>query len=139
MTVCLPFLPAQGNGQVDRLFDAIETKVIEWRHHIHQHPELSNREFETAKYVAAHLRGLGIEVRTGIAHTGVVGILKGGKPGSVVGLRADMDALPVRERVDIPYASKATSTYLGQEVGVEGIFSDWPATVTYYANCFGLE
>jgi len=111
-------LPAQSNATVDKLSTAIEVKVIEWRHHIHQNPELSNREYETGKYVAAHLRQLGMEVRTGIAHTGVVGILKGGKPGPVVGLRADMDGLPVKERVDIPYASKATSTYLGEEVSV---------------------
>ena len=92
--------------------------MIEWRHHIHQNPELSNREFKTAEMVAAHLKGLGIEVKTGVAHTGVVGILKGGKPGPVVGLRADMDALPVTERVDIPWASKVKSTYLDKEVGV---------------------
>ena len=97
---------------------ALEARVIEWRRDIHEHPELSNREFRTAKLVADHLRGLGMEVRTGIAHTGVVGILKGGKPGPVVGLRADMDALPVVERVDLPFASKATSTYLDKEVGV---------------------
>lgn len=98
--------------------DAIESKVIEWRHHIHENPELSNREFETAKYVANHLNKLGLEVRTGIAHTGVVGILRTGKPGPTVALRADMDALPVTERVDIPFASKAKGEYLGEEVGV---------------------
>ncbi|HMQ60241.1 MAG TPA: amidohydrolase [Flavilitoribacter sp.] len=98
--------------------EAIEQKVIGWRHHIHQNPELSNREFKTAEYVADHLRSLGIETRTGVAHTGVVGILKGGKPGPVIALRADMDALPVVERVDIPFASKVKSTYLGSEVGV---------------------
>ncbi len=103
---------------VDRLSAAIESKVISWRHHIHQNPELSNREFETAKYVSDHLQGLGLEVRTGIAHTGVVGILRGGKPGPVVGLRADMDALPVVERTPVPFASTVTSEYLGQEVGV---------------------
>ncbi len=98
--------------------DAIEPKVIAWRHHIHQNPELSNREYETAKYVTAHLEALQLEVRTGIAHTGVVGILRTGKPGPVIALRADMDALPVTERVDVPFASRAKGTYLGQEVGV---------------------
>ena len=96
----------------------IDKKVVAWRHHLHEHPELSNREFETAKYVEQHLRGLGMEVRTGVAHTGVVGILKGGKPGGVVALRADMDALPVTETVDLPYASKVRTTYLGKDVGV---------------------
>jgi len=96
----------------------IEPKVIEWRHHLHRNPELSNREFETAKYVAAHLRKLGLEVKTGVAHTGVVGVLKGDLPGGVIALRADMDALPVTEIVDLPYASKVKSTYLGKEVGV---------------------
>ncbi len=103
---------------VDEQADALEEQVIQWRRHIHQNPELSNREFETARMVAGHLRGLGMEVRTGIAHTGVVGILKGGKPGPVVALRADMDALPVTERVDVPFASKVTTTYLGEPSGV---------------------
>ena len=102
------------NGKVDE----IESKVVEWRRHLHENPELSNREFETAKMVAAHLTELGMEVKTKIAYTGVTGVLKGGKPGPVVALRADMDALPVKERVDIPFASKVTSTYLGQDVGV---------------------
>ena len=85
---------------IDKMANEIEEKVIKWRHHIHQNPELSNREFKTAEMVADHLRSLGMEVKTKIAHTGVVGILRGGKPGPVVGLRADMDALPVTERVD---------------------------------------
>ncbi|MEM8524557.1 MAG: amidohydrolase [Bacteroidota bacterium] len=110
-------LMAQGTS-IDQKADEIEAKVIEWRRDLHQYPELSNREFETAKKIEAHLRKLGLEVKTGIAHTGVVGILKGGKAGPTVALRADMDALPVKERVDIPFASKVTSTYLGQEVGV---------------------
>jgi len=96
----------------------VNKKVIEWRRHFHQYPELSNREFNTAKKVAEHLRQLGIEVKTGVAKTGVVGILKGGKPGPVIALRADMDALPVTERVNIPFASKATADYNGQKVGV---------------------
>lgn len=98
--------------------DAIESKVIEWRRHFHENPELSNREFETAKKIVTHLKSLGIEVQTGIAHTGVVGVLKGGHPGPVVALRADMDALPVTERAPIAFASKVKSTYLGKDVGV---------------------
>lgn len=97
---------------------SVEAKVIEWRHHIHENPELSNREFKTSEYVAAHLRSLGIEVKTGIAHTGVVGILKGAKPGPVIGLRADMDALPVTERVNLPWASKVKTTFNDMETGV---------------------
>lgn len=96
----------------------VEDKVIEWRRHIHENPELSNREFETAAYVEKHLRALGLEVRTGIAHTGVIGVLRGGKPGKTIALRADMDALPVTEIVDLPFASKAKATYRGEEVGV---------------------
>ena len=112
---------SQGNQSfpaVDGKIEAVESKVMEWRHHIHQNPELSNREFETAKLVANHLRDLGIEVQTEVAHTGVVGILKGGLPGPVVALRADMDALPVTERVDIPWASQVRATYNGVESGV---------------------
>ena len=97
----------------------VESKVIEWRRDIHQNPELSNRETRTARLVADHLRAIGLdEVRTEIAHTGVVGILKGGKPGPTVALRADMDALPVTEQVDLPFASKVRTTYNEQEVGV---------------------
>ena len=96
----------------------IEAEVIQWRRHLHANPELSNREFETAEYVAAHLRKLGMEVRTGVAHTGVVGILKGGKPGKTIALRADMDGLPVTETTDVPFASTVRSEYLGEEVGV---------------------
>lgn len=97
---------------------AIEQKVIAWRRDIHEHPELSNREIRTSRLVAEHLRSLGMDVETGVAHTGVVGILKGGKLGPVVALRADMDALPVTEVADVPYASKVKSTYNGQDVGV---------------------
>ena len=97
---------------------AVESKVIEWRRDIHEHPELSNREFKTAEKIANHLKSLGIEVQTGVAHTGVVGLLKGKKPGKVVALRADIDALPVTERNDLPFKSNVTSEYLGQEVGV---------------------
>jgi amidohydrolase len=96
----------------------LEAKIIAWRRDIHQHPELGNRETRTAKLVADHLKKLGLEVQTGVAHTGVVAILKGGKPGPVVALRADMDALPVTEQVDLPFASKVRTTYNGKEVGV---------------------
>jgi amidohydrolase len=96
----------------------IESKCIAWRRQLHENPELGNREFKTAKLVAEHLRSLGLEVKEGVAHTGVVGILKGGKPGPVIGLRADMDGLPVTERVDLPFASKAKGEYNGQQVGV---------------------
>lgn len=105
-------------AKVAKKADAIDAKVIEWRHHLHENPELSNREFKTAEYITKHLQSLGIPVETGVAHTGVVGVLKGGKPGPVVALRADMDALPVTERVDVPFASKVKSTYLGKETGV---------------------
>ncbi len=100
------------------LAEKVEAKVIEWRHDLHQNPELSNREFKTAEKVAAHLKSLGIEVQTGVAITGVVGILKGAKPGPVVALRADMDALPVPERNDLPWKSTAVGEYNGQEVPV---------------------
>lgn len=97
---------------------AVEAEVLAWRHDIHQHPELGNREFRTSERVAAHLQKLGLEVRTGIGGTGVVGILRGGRPGPRIGLRADMDALPVSERGDLPFASKVRSTYNGQDTGV---------------------
>ncbi len=106
------------HAQIETRAKAIETQLIAWRHDIHQHPELGNYETRTAKRVADHLRKLGMEVKTGVARTGVVGVLKGGKPGPVVALRADMDALPVKERVDVPFASKARGQYLGKEVDV---------------------
>jgi amidohydrolase len=96
----------------------IEQKVIEWRHDLHQNPELGNRETRTAALIAKHLQSLGMEVKTNVAKTGVVGILKGDKPGPVVGLRADMDGLPVTEKTGLPFASKAKGIYNGQEVGV---------------------
>ena len=105
-------------NKIDKLCAGVESKVITWRHHFHQYPELSNREFKTAAKVSEHLQSLGLEVRTKIAHTGVVGILKGGKPGPVIALRADMDALPVTERVDISFASKERAYFNGQDVGV---------------------
>ena len=104
--------------EIDVATAKVMPQVVEWRRYVHQHPELSNREVNTAKFVAENLRKLGIEVRTGIAKTGVVGILKGTLPGPVVGLRADMDALPVTERNSLPFASKATAEFNGQTVGV---------------------
>ena len=98
--------------------ESVETKVINWRHDIHEHPELSNQEFETAAKIAKHLKSLGIEVETGVAKTGVVGILKGKHPGKVVALRADIDALPVTERNDLPFKSTVTANFLGAETGV---------------------
>ena len=98
--------------------DKIESKVIEWRRDFHEHPELGNNETRTAAIIAKHLQSLGIEVKTGVARTGVVGILKGAKPGPVVLLRADMDGLPVTERNSLPFASKVKTQYNGQEVGV---------------------
>jgi amidohydrolase len=105
-------------GEIDKLAAAVEPELLEWRRYLHQHPELSNREVETAKYVAARLKSFGLEPKTGVAKTGVVALLKGGRPGPVVALRADLDGLPVREEVDVPFASKATSKYEGQDVGV---------------------
>jgi len=104
--------------EIDAAVSQVESKVVTWRRDIHQHPELGNREVRTSKLVADHLRALGMEVRTGIAHTGVVGILKGGRPGPVVALRADMDALPVTEQVDLPFKSTVRTTYNGMDVGV---------------------
>lgn len=106
-----------------KLAAGVEQKVIDWRRDLHQHPELSNREFRTSKIIEKHLKSLGLEVQTGVAHTGVVAILKGGKlkggkPGPLIAIRADMDALPVTEVVDVPFASKVTDTYRDQKVGV---------------------
>lgn len=98
--------------------DKVESKCIAWRRDFHEHPELGNRESRTAKIIAAHLRALGLEVKEGVAKTGVVGLLKGGKPGPCIALRADIDALPVVERVNLPFASKQKAIYNGQDVGV---------------------
>lgn len=104
--------------QIDGAAAKTTERVIATRRDLHEHPELGNREFRTSKIVADRLKELGIKTRTGIAHTGVVGVLRGGKAGGVVGLRADMDALPVTEQVDVPFKSKVRTTYNGQEVGV---------------------
>src|SRR5215212_6944030 len=98
--------------------DKIEPKTIAWRRDFHEHPELGNKEFRTSGIIAKHLQSLGMEVKTGVAKTGVVGILKGGRPGPVIALRADMDGLPVIERTSVPFASKVKTQYNGQEVGV---------------------
>ncbi len=99
-------------------YTSIETKIIDWRRDFHQNPELSNREFKTAEKIAKHVKSLGIEVQTGVAHTGVVGVLKGNQDGKVIALRADIDALPVTERNDLPFKSIVTSEFSGEKVGV---------------------
>jgi amidohydrolase len=104
--------------EIDSRTSAVMSKVVGWRRDLHQNPELSNREVRTARVIADHLRALGLEVQVNIAKTGVVGLLRGGKPGKVVALRADIDALPVTEMLDLPFKSVAKSTYNGQEVGV---------------------
>ena len=106
------------DARIARLAKAEEAKVIAWRRDIHEHPELGNEETRTSALVAAHLKSLGIEVQTGVARTGVVGILRGGKPGPVVALRADMDGLPLVETSGLAFASTVKTTYLGQPVGV---------------------
>ncbi|MDT0687048.1 amidohydrolase [Autumnicola psychrophila] len=111
-------LLAQPDLQINKQIEEIEDKVIEWRRDFHQNPELSNREFKTAEKIAAHLERLGMEVQTEVAKTGVVGILKGDYPGKTVALRADIDALPVTERNDLPFKSKVTTEFLGSETGV---------------------
>lgn len=110
-----PLLAQSSSVSID---SGLENKIIEWRRDIHANPELSNHETRTAALVADHLRELGMEVETGVAKTGVVGFMKGGKPGPTVAFRADMDALPVTEQVDLPFKSTVTSTYQGEEVGV---------------------
>ena len=117
MLLSFPKLNAQSNN-LERNFKDIEQKVIDWRRDIHQNPELGNREFRTATLVAKHLRSLGMEVKTEVGVTGVIGVLKGGLPGPVVALRADMDALPVLERTPVSFASKATTFYEGKETAV---------------------
>nr|WP_321234096.1 amidohydrolase [uncultured Psychroserpens sp.] len=111
-------LTAFSQNGLEKDFIDIESKVIEWRHHFHQNPELSNREFKTAEKIAAHLKSLGLEVKTGVGKTGVVGILKGDQSGKVVALRADIDALPVTERNDLPFKSEVQTEFLGTKTGV---------------------
>ena len=111
-------LPADLTSNISKDLDSLMEKVIEWRHDIHQYPELGNREFRTSKKIEDHLRSLGIKVETKIAYTGLVGILEGDLPGPTIALRADMDALPVEEKTGLPFASKVRTTYLGNDVGV---------------------
>jgi amidohydrolase len=121
LLLCFEIISGQkGNFQsvISANADKIEQKVIAWRHDFHQNPELGNRETRTANIIANHLKSLGLEVKTGVAVTGVVGILKGGQPGPVVALRADIDALPVTEKTDVSFASKVKTTYNGMETGV---------------------
>jgi len=106
------------HSYIETQTEDLHPKVVTWRRHFHANPELSNREFETAEYIAEFLRGLGMEVQTGVAHTGVIGLLEGGRPGPVVGLRADMDGLPVPSRVGLPFSPDVVSEYLGEEVPV---------------------
>ena len=114
-----PIVPSALADRIDAAVAALEPQLIAWRRDLHANPELGNREFRTAALVAEHLRQLNFdEVSTGVAHTGVVGLLKGGRPGPVLALRADMDALPVTEEVDLPFASKARAMWNGEEVGV---------------------
>jgi len=122
LIICIP-LPLQAQrasreAQIAASVARHETAILEARHTIHANPELGNREFETAALVAEHLQGLGLEVRTGVAHTGVIALLRGGRPGPVVAVRADMDALPVTEQTDLPFASTKRTVYNGLEVGV---------------------
>ncbi len=116
----LPFAVSAQNftASIEQHAKAVNDSVIAWRRHLHQFPELSNREYNTAAFIVSRLQSLGLEIKTGVGKTGVVAILKGGKPGPVVALRADMDALPVYERNSLPFASKQTSEYGGQKVGV---------------------
>jgi len=121
LIACAPAARAQTSGpdleqEIRQRAAQIEDKLIAWRRDIHEHPELGEQEIRTAGLVAEHLRRLGLEVRTGVANTGVVALLKGGKPGPVVALRADMDALPVKEPAGLPFASRAKGRYLGREV-----------------------
>lgn len=110
--------PVKKEDRIAQLAKEMEPQVIAWRHHLHQYPELSNREYKTMAYIAENLKELGITIETGMAHTGVVAVLETGRPGPVIGLRADMDGLPVRERVNLPFSSKEETEYLGQKVGV---------------------
>jgi len=131
LVALLEAAPARGQGpspsaqgvsplaaRLDAALAANEPQLVEWRRHLHQHPELGNREVATAKFVAEKLRSFGLEPREAVARTGVVAVIEGGRPGPVVALRADMDALPVTEEVDLPFASKATATWEGKTVGV---------------------
>ncbi|MBZ9652986.1 amidohydrolase [Psychroflexus montanilacus] len=116
--LCFANAFSQMDSKLLKDIESIEKQVIDWRHDFHQNPELSNREFKTAEKIAKHLESLGLDVQTGVAHTGVVATLKGEKPGKVVALRADIDALPVTERNDLPFKSEVVTEFLGTETGV---------------------
>lgn len=123
LVLCVFSIPAWAQvsalkNEVSRKADSLQSQIVAWRRDFHEHPELGNHEFRTADIIAKHLQSLGLEVKTGIATTGVVGILRGSIPGPVVALRADMDALPVIERTPVSFASKVKTMYNGQEVGV---------------------
>lgn len=118
VALLIPAAVAAQDPRIDQAVERLTPAITEIRHQLHQNPELGNREFETARLVAEYLRGLGLEVDTGVAHTGVVAILRGGRPGPVVAARADMDALPVTEDTPYPFRSTKRGVYLGQEVGI---------------------
>jgi len=118
LILLLPCTTLAADAQVETMARAVDAKVLAWRRDFHQFPELGNREFRTSKIVAEHLRSLGMDVSTGVAHTGVVAILKGGKPGPRIALRADMDALPVTENSGLPFESKQTTEFRGEKTGV---------------------
>ncbi len=118
LILALPTAQSVASSDVEAWAQPVDVKVQNWRRDFHQYPELGNREFRTAKAVAAHLKSLGLEVSTGVAHTGVTAVLKGGKPGPRIALRADMDALPVTESSGLPFESKQTAEYRGEKVGV---------------------
>ena len=118
LLLCGTTLDAQTHQSILKDIEQIESQVIDWRHYFHENPELSNREFNTAEKITAHLKSLGMEVQTGVAKTGVVGLLKGDNPGKVVALRADIDGLPVTERNDLSFKSTVVDTFLGTKTGV---------------------
>lgn len=118
LALAVPMLAHADVASVDAAAKAVEPHVIEWRRHLHANPELSNREVKTAEFIAKRLKAMGLEVKTGVGLTGVTALLKGGKPGRTVGLRADMDALPVTEQTDVPFKSKVTTEFRGEKVGV---------------------
>lgn len=118
LSVCGQAAAQSADPVIEAKVEAVYPKVVAWRRDIHQHPELGNREVRTSKLVADHLKSLGLEVRTGIAKTGVIGVLRGGRPGPVIAIRADMDALPVAEQTGLPFASKVTAEYNGKTVPV---------------------
>jgi amidohydrolase len=113
-----PALAGSIDDSIEKEARAVEGRMIAWRRDIHQNPELGNHEFRTSRMVAEHLKKLGYAVRENVAHTGVVAVLEGGRPGPVIAFRADMDALPISEEVDLPFASKARASWHGREVGV---------------------